>query len=212
MATLDADRIGHPFGEAETPPTSAASRAPAAARAGSSGTEVWLPVLGFEGSYRVSSLGNVRRLPDARNPYGKNVAQHPAGAYGHLRVVLCANGKQRVVGVHRLVCEAFHGPCPDGMETRHLDGKAWRNVPDNLEWASHATNMADKRRHGTRSCKLSEHDASQIKKMIVLRGLLPRIVAATYGVSRQTVCNIVFGRLWSDVLPALTRQPRRRAA
>ncbi len=34
--------------------------------------------------------------------------------------------------LHRLICEAFHGPCPEGQECRHLDGDPSNNRPENL--------------------------------------------------------------------------------
>ncbi|KKL84217.1 hypothetical protein LCGC14_1966890, partial [marine sediment metagenome] len=42
--------------------------------------------------------------------------------YGHLCVGLCNKGKIHRRLVHRLVLETFIGPCPEGMECRHLDG------------------------------------------------------------------------------------------
>lgn len=43
---------------------------------------------------------------------------------------------QRCFGVHRLVCEAFHGPCPDLCYARHKDRDRKNNHSDNLEWVS----------------------------------------------------------------------------
>lgn len=38
--------------------------------------------------------------------------------------------------VHRLVCEAFHGPCPDLCFAKHKDNNKKNNDADNLEWES----------------------------------------------------------------------------
>jgi hypothetical protein len=54
--------------------------------------------------------------------------------------------------VHRLVLEAFVGPCPEGMLTRHLDGDPANNHLDNLRWGTPAENFADSVRHGTAAC------------------------------------------------------------
>lgn len=51
--------------------------------------------------------------------------------------------------VHRLVLLAFVGPCPEGMETRHLDGVRSHNWKDNLCYGTPLENAKDKKTHGT---------------------------------------------------------------
>lgn len=51
--------------------------------------------------------------------------------------------------VHRLVLEAFIGPCPDGMVGCHTDGDPLNNRLDNLRWDTPSNNNRDKRAHGT---------------------------------------------------------------
>ena len=44
--------------------------------------------------------------------------------------------------VHRLVCEAFHGPAPDGMPVvLHLNEDALDNRPKNLRWGTQKENL-----------------------------------------------------------------------
>lgn len=44
--------------------------------------------------------------------------------------------------VHRLVCEAFHGPPPfDGAVVIHLDEDAHNNKPENLKWGTQKENL-----------------------------------------------------------------------
>jgi len=44
--------------------------------------------------------------------------------------------------VHRLVCEAFHGPAPDGRSVViHLDEDATNNRPENLKWGTQRENL-----------------------------------------------------------------------
>lgn len=66
---------------------------------------------------------------------------------GYKRVNLHGSDGVRCRKVHRLVLEAFRGPCPAGMESRHLNGNPADNRLENLEWADHQTNIADKARH-----------------------------------------------------------------
>lgn len=44
--------------------------------------------------------------------------------------------------VHRMVCEAFHGPPPfDGAVVIHLDENGLNNRPENLKWGTQKENM-----------------------------------------------------------------------
>jgi hypothetical protein len=71
---------------------------------------------------------------------------HPhADKDGYLRV---SSGHERHL-VHRLVLSAFVGPCPEGLEAAHRDGDPANNRAENLMWASHAENCAQKIGHGT---------------------------------------------------------------
>lgn len=68
---------------------------------------------------------------------------------GYLLVAVKVDGKQRRFRVHRLVLEAFVGPCPDGKECCHRDGDPTNNSLGNLYWGTHGQNMNDQVRHGT---------------------------------------------------------------
>jgi hypothetical protein len=51
--------------------------------------------------------------------------------------------------IHRAVCELFNGPCPPGMECRHLNGCMTDNRAENLAWGTAAENGQDRYVHGT---------------------------------------------------------------
>ena len=101
--------------------------------------EVWRPVVGYEGLYEVSSLGNVRSLPNNRHkePLLLTQAVHWKG---YLRVALRKKGERKYKRVHRLVAEAFI-PNPENKPTvNHKDGQRSNNCLDNLEWATMSEN------------------------------------------------------------------------
>lgn len=110
--------------------------------------EEWRPVVGFEGSYKVSNLGRVRSVdrlvahPTSRTGFGfvrgrvlRLYRNRPRNAY--LTVWLGA-GVQRYV--HRIVAEAFIGPTA-GMDVDHRDNDRENNTAENLAIVTHAQNM-----------------------------------------------------------------------
>lgn len=109
-------------------------------------SEEWRAVVGYEGCYEVSSLGRVRSVREK----GGILKSHAGNKYGHRYVGLWKGTKKDLL-VHRLVLEAFVGPCPPGMECRHFpDRDPANNRLDNLRWGTHRENEGDKEVHGTR--------------------------------------------------------------
>lgn len=115
--------------------------------------EEWRDVVGYEGIYRVSSLGRILSLPriDAggRRWPGRILKQH-LGSGGRPEVNLTRNGKQKVRRVHQLVAEAFLGPCPEGMVVCHWDDIRTNNVVTNLRHGTIQDNADDGVRNGCR--------------------------------------------------------------
>ncbi len=126
--------------------------------------EIWKPVIGHEGQYEVSDLGRVRsvdRLVDARPgvrriQWGRVRAQVTMKS-GHKQITLWTGNRARGVLVHRLVLDAFSGPCPDGMEACHADGNPGNNRIANLRWDSRSENRYDSVRHGTHQMTARTH-------------------------------------------------------
>lgn len=118
-------------------------------------SEQWQSVDKWPG-YEVSNHGRVRSVDRTaicgdgvvRRWKGRVLKQTPAKS-GYLQVSLSCGPRLRTARVHVLVATAFHGPCPDGMECRHLDGNPANNRADNLEWGTPGENLRDRIRHGT---------------------------------------------------------------
>lgn len=121
--------------------------------------ERWLPVVGYEGLYEVSDLGRVRGLdrleqiggprPGVRRRRGRVLRQFRMKTTPYLYVRLSKESQGTTRTVHSLVLDAFAGPCPDGMEGRHLNGDHRDNVLANLVWGTGSENTLDQVRHGT---------------------------------------------------------------
>ena len=104
--------------------------------------EIWKDVVGFEGRYMVSSLGNVKSIvTNHGKPTDKQVTKRVRSkTCDYLYVQHWRKDKPTHKAVHRLVAEAFI-PNPENKPTvNHLDGNKHNNAVDNLEWATHSEN------------------------------------------------------------------------
>jgi hypothetical protein len=116
----------------------------------------WMPVPGYEHIYEVSDSGNIRSL-DRLNSRGYKLCGkvlHPTvGKNGYPFVTLTKNSCQKKFYVHTVVMLAFQGPCPNGLEVRHLDGNRTNPKLNNLKYGTRIENMQDAILHGTTRAK-----------------------------------------------------------
>ena len=117
--------------------------------------ETWKPIPGWEGYYEVSDHGNVRSVnrivstSSGRKVHYTGVHRKPrAEKTGHLALSLTKNSQKAYRYVHRLVLEAFVGPCPEGMQACHKDGNPANNHLSNLRWDTQSANTFDQVVHG----------------------------------------------------------------
>lgn len=188
--------------------------------------EKLLPTLGFDG-YLVSDLGNVysqwrqvtvgeKFVLDANHKRRLRAALGTGGRYYLVGLHGAAEGysgkrKLKSVLVHKLVCEAFHGPRPTvNHQVRHLNGDGRDNRACNLAWGTAKENQQDSRIHGTMrlgfkrfGAKIrSVEDILAIKKMHS-DGIGPSKIAKLYKCHRCTIHRIVFGKSYKNELPVL---------
>lgn len=121
--------------------------------------EEWRPVVGWEGFYEVSSFGRVKSLPRSFYRKGHRISVRERilklnplrRRSGHMLVGLHKDGNSQTKFVHRLVCEAFHGPAPEGKPlVLHWDDSPTNNASLNLRWGNAAENSADRLRNSAR--------------------------------------------------------------
>lgn len=136
---------------------------------------------------------------------------------GYMQVSLSISGKVHDRYVHRLVCEAYHGPCPNDRECRHRNGVRSCNQPGNLQWATKAENEADKIIHGTVNsgerngqAKLNEAMVIEARRRVAA-GEQIKDVAADFSMRAARLRDAVRGKKWRH-LPGVVHSNRRTAA
>jgi hypothetical protein len=150
--------------------------------------ETWQPIPRFP-DYEVSDLGRIRRLTAAERTYvGRIIKPSTTGQWGHKS---CQLGRGNRVQVHRMVLEAFVGPCPLEMECRHLNGDPADNRLVNLCWGTKKENALDKQRHGTIRRKLSPEIIEQIKQESTGANGEQTRMGKKYGVSQVRISQIL---------------------
>lgn len=98
-------------------------------------TEEWRPITRVNGAYEVSSQGRVRNRATGH-------ILSPDLVKGYRRVTMYSGGRVRVT-VHRLVCEAWHGPPPPGALACHRNDEPLDNRPENLHWGTPKSNVRE---------------------------------------------------------------------
>jgi len=118
----------------------------------------WKEIEGYEGLYKVSDTGRVKRMErevvrkdGAVMHYKERELKPWSTRKGYQRVELSdADKNRKKFLVHRLVAEQFI-PNPDNLEqVNHIDGDKSNNNVENLEWVSNYENYKDALESGYR--------------------------------------------------------------
>lgn len=171
--------------------------------------EIWTPVVGFK-DYEISSFGRLRSITTRKgararinNGIVNGWIQRITHSYARRLYALRKDGKTYVKKAHQLVLEAFVGPCPQGYETRHVNGNSLDNCVTNLQYGTHKDNIHDSIKHGTHSkppiiyAHLSLEQRQAIRKAQAYYGVNADL-ARKYHVAATTIKRIRIGRASID--------------
>lgn len=164
---------------------------------------IWKWVVNYVGKYRVSNKGTIRsvdRVVESSNPkrtYFKKgrILKQWNHKFGYKTVTLSNSGTTTSYYlVHKLVLEAFVGPCPPGMVCRHFpDRNPANNNLTNISWGTPSQNIQDQWVHKTKIQKFTKRKICLIRLM-VCSGLFKQIQVAKFTKSnRGTISKIVRG-------------------
>lgn len=164
--------------------------------------EDWKPCLPH---YEVSNFGRVRRTSPGRATYAGRLMRPISMANGYLKVAPTVDSKNRHCYIHDLVALVFIGAKPIGSSVNHIDGNKQNNCASNLEYVSHAQNMAHAARIGLmargenhRGSKMTEARVRLLRQQRA-QGMSFSKLAREHGLAIGTTYQIAVGKLWSHV-------------
>ncbi len=179
----------------------------------------WKPVVGFERYYEVSDEGKIRRIaPAIGAKVGRIRKATPLKGRGYMMLWLMGDkGQKKFMRVATIVCEAFHGKRPDGMQVNHKNGIHDDDRADNLEWMTPSQNTRHRfevlGQHNLRgqdhpNSKLTEYQV-QLIRTLDQKGCVASAISKQIGISIQVVKSITANINWKwlpfvsvDPLPA----------
>lgn len=109
--------------------------------------ECWKDIIGYQGIYQISNLGNVRTIEryvqqsNCCRKFKSIMMSLTDNGNGYLIVGLRKNHNRKNFYIHRLVAEHFIGNIPTGKVVNHKDLNKRNNNVDNLEIISQKENV-----------------------------------------------------------------------
>lgn len=160
-------------------------------------TEIWKPVVGYEGLYAVSDRGHVRRVAQYRNSTEKPLKASIVAGYP--RITLCKDNVRRAALVHRVVAEAFIGMGPN-MVINHKNGNKTDNRLSNLEVCTRSENERHKwhtlKRGVLNNVKITRKIADQIRALYGPEWSYSKL-GKRFGLHKSTIADIISMRIWN---------------
>lgn len=101
--------------------------------------EIWKDIVGFEGRYQISNLGNVKSLNYGNRGYARNLVPKTNNK-GYKWVELTNGNSKKCLLIHRLVALAFLKNPNNYPVINHKDENPQNNHVDNLEWCTTSYN------------------------------------------------------------------------
>jgi hypothetical protein len=183
--------------------------------------DVWKDVIGYEGLYQVSNLGNVRSLdreiaPNNRVPYWRkgNICKQSKSNLGYMTVGFTVNNVKVSKYVHRLVAEAFIDNINDYPQVNHIDGDKTNNRVDNLEWCTNSQNHTHASKNGLNKLHLhrvaysgekngrsllTKEQVLEIKQKYIPYKYSAKKLAKEYNVSESCITHILNNTSWKKI-------------
>lgn len=147
-----------------------------------------------------SNLGRIKRLETSR-VYKRNKLR-----LGYVQIGFSYKSKKMAKLVHRLVAEAWIGPCPKTYQVNHKDGNKLNNTIENLEYVTpsendkHAYKTGLKNAKGSKNgrSKLTEEDVLEIRRLRKQHVSLENI-AKLFDITKHHCQAIICREYWTHI-------------
>ena len=167
---------------------------------------MWKDIIGYEGIYQVSDIGQVKRISPSQGTRPNKILSINIDNLGYLYVGLSKNKICKTYRIHRLVLLAFGDQQPSSKhECRHLDGCRTNNKYTNLSWGTRQENMQDAIKHGTATigtknanAKFTKNNIEQIRRLLS-NGISNTSIAKQFNVSNSIISDIKLGKSYRDI-------------
>lgn len=113
--------------------------------------ELWKDIPNFEGLYQASINGEIRSIYKY-----KKILKQSKSKNGYLKVMLCANGKRKLISVHRLIAMTFLEDYETNLQVNHKNGIKTDNRVDNLEMVTPSENIRHSFENGLQKAKFGK--------------------------------------------------------
>jgi hypothetical protein len=172
--------------------------------------EIWKYIPQYDKKYQISDDGKIKSLINRYGNICNKILKPSMDRDGYLLIRLYKNQNNKTYKVHRLVLETFVGPCPLGMECRHIDDNRANNKLNNLRWGTHKENIQDSIQKGTHYCsghrgstftfaKLNEKQVRIIKYLLKEGYLTQKEIAKIFDVNPRTISAIKNNISWNYI-------------
>lgn len=175
--------------------------------------EAWLPILGYENLYHLSSLGRFKAIiktviaPNKKGFITRNpiIMKLKLSTNGYWHISLSKEGIRKTFLAHRLTAIHFVSKVEGKKRINHIDTVKHHGCASNLEWCTDSENQKhaylnglcrqDGEHHATK--KLNWDKVNKIRSLYI-DGRPAKELAEIYGINEGHVRNIVYNIFWKD--------------
>lgn len=167
----------------------------------------WVDVVGYEGLYQVSKLGNVRSVGTKKGRDTNGTMSAFTTKTGYFRVSFYKDKTEIKYPLHRLVALAFI-PNPENKGTvNHINGIKTDNRSKNLEWNTITENVQHSIKTGLRKMKGDDSVLSKITstQVIAIRadrdaGMKPIEIVRKHGTPYHATHKVIQNKNWKHLI------------
>lgn len=180
--------------------------------------EIWKDIIGHEGRYQISNLGNVKSLPKSwytgiANITMREIILKHNICKGYPEVQLMKDNNRVHFKIHVLIGNHFIEKIENKNYLNHKNGNKLDYSIQNLEWCTlkensiHAFETGLNNNHGENNnfATLTLQDVTNIIKMKGC-GSSQKAIAKLFNINQSTVCRLWSGKRWKYSLNKIQKR------